>query len=71
MSEPEMQANLSLQDIEMSIRLIDMVSQRGAIRGEELAQVGTLRERLVNFLRAATPKQPDAEPAPEAPEASE
>jgi len=44
---------LSYQDINAAIQVIDIVSARGAIRGEELVQVGTLRERFVAFLRHA------------------
>jgi hypothetical protein len=43
--------------------VIDMVSTRGAIRGDELAPVGALRERFVAFLKAAQP-QPEAQGAP-------
>lgn len=53
MAEQEQGGNLSLQDIELAVRVIDLVSQRGAIRGDELATVGTLRERFAAFLRAA------------------
>jgi hypothetical protein len=46
-------AGLSLQDISACVQVIDVVSQRGAIRGNELQAVGTLREKLVGFLKAA------------------
>jgi hypothetical protein len=44
---------ISLQDISACVQIIDVVSQRGAIKGNELQAVGTLREKLVAFLRAA------------------
>jgi hypothetical protein len=44
---------LSYQDIVAAIQIIDVTSQRGAIQGEELIQVGTVRERFVAFLRHA------------------
>jgi len=54
---PEQQAQdgeqLSYGDILASVQVIDVVSSRGAIKGDELVQVGTLRERLIGFLRAA------------------
>lgn len=52
--------SISLNDIANVVQVIDMVSTRGAIRGEELAPVGILRERLVAFLKAAQPA-PEAE----------
>lgn len=52
--------SISLNDIANVVQVIDMVSTRGAIRGEELAPVGILRERLVAFLKAAHPA-PEAE----------
>jgi hypothetical protein len=44
---------LSLNDIMAAVQIIDIVTQRGAIRGEELVSVGTVRERFVAFLRHA------------------
>lgn len=44
---------LSLQDISAMVQVIDVVSQRGAIRGDELVPVGTLRNKLVEFLTEA------------------
>ena len=57
------QVGLSIADIANSVQVIDMASARGALRGEELAAVGTLRERLVAFLKAAQPQQEGAAPA--------
>ena len=47
------EAGLSLQDISAMVQVIDVVSQRGAIRGDELVPVGTLRNKLVGFLTEA------------------
>ena len=41
---------LNLNDFENVIRLIDMAAQRGAIRGEEMGVIGTLRSKFVSFL---------------------
>jgi hypothetical protein len=46
---------LSLQDIAMCVMIIDTVTQRGAFRGEELADVGGLRNKLKAFLDARQP----------------
>ena len=59
MTEETQAPSLSLNDIANVVQVIDMVSTRGAIRGDELAPVGILRERLVAFLKAS-------QPAPEA-----
>jgi hypothetical protein len=44
---------LSLNDILAAVQIIDVVTQRGAFRGEELVSVGSARERFVAFLRHA------------------
>jgi hypothetical protein len=44
---------LSLNDIMGAVQIIDIVTQRGAIKGEEMVSVGTVRERFVAFLRHA------------------
>ena len=49
----QQQAGLSLQDIAAAVQIVDLASSRGAIRGEELMAVGSVRERFVAFLRAA------------------
>jgi len=49
----EQEVGLSYGDISAAVQVIDVTTQRGAIRGDELVQVGTLRERLIGFLRHA------------------
>lgn len=44
---------LTVNDIAAAVQLIDIVTARGAIRGEELSQVGVLRDRFAAFVRAA------------------
>lgn len=55
-----MEAQLTLNDIAAVVQLIDVVSARGAIRGEEMTQIGALRDRYVAFLRASTPAPEEA-----------
>jgi hypothetical protein len=45
--------SLGLADISAMVQVIDVVSKRGAINGDELVPVGTLRQKLVDFLTAA------------------
>lgn len=49
----EQPVGLSLQDIAGAVQIVDLASSRGAIRGDEMMAVGSLRERLVAFLRSA------------------
>lgn len=50
---PQQEVGLSYGDITAAVQIIDVTSQRGAIKGDELVQVGTVRERFVAFLRHA------------------
>jgi hypothetical protein len=51
---------LEINDIAMMLQLIDVVTTRGAFRGEELATVGGLRTKLAEIVKAN-------QPVPEAP----
>lgn len=55
---------LTLNDITLAVQVIDIASARGAIRGEEMAAVGILRQRFTAFLKAnetvAYPKEEEA-----------
>jgi|TARA_B110000908_G_C10061106_1_gene360642 hypothetical protein len=59
---------LSLQDIQAMVQIIDICSKRGGFEGQELEAVGSLRNRTVAFLEAAAPKTEGTE-GDEAPEA--
>ncbi|PHS22162.1 MAG: hypothetical protein COA84_13360 [Robiginitomaculum sp.] len=43
---------LSIQDIASAIQIIDLSVARGAIRGEEMFQIGALRQRMEEFVKA-------------------
>ncbi len=45
--------NLSIQDLLMVVQTLQVVSQRGAFRAEELSNIGGLYDRLVAFLTAS------------------
>lgn len=49
---------LNVQDIINVVKIIDVVSGRGAVKGEELSSVGTVRDRLVAFVNANAPQPP-------------
>ena len=52
---------LNVQDIINVVKIIDVVSGRGAVKGEELSSVGTVRDRLVAFVNANSPQPPAEE----------
>lgn len=56
MSEPNTTGSsvegLSLQDLITVAQLIQVTTQRGALRAEELAEVGLLYNKLVTFLES-------------------
>ena len=58
---------LSYGDIQACVQIVDVATQRGAIRGDELMQVGTVRERLVGFLRYAQENGEDVGELPASP----
>jgi hypothetical protein len=57
---------ISLQDIAAAVQIIDAATQRGAIRGDELVSVGTIRDRFVKFLEHAQKQDEAAQPVEEA-----
>jgi|TARA_R110001592_G_scaffold52206_5_gene159960 hypothetical protein len=64
MSEQEQQqqepVNLSLQDIATVVQMIDVVSRRGGIAGNEMAGIGMLRNKFEMFLQQNAPKDGEA-----------
>jgi len=48
---------LNINDIAAAVQLIDIVSNRGAFRGDELSQVGALRDKYAAFVKAAQDAQ--------------
>ena len=47
---------LSIQDIALAARIIDVATRRGAIRAEEMEEVGGVYKRLESFVQASMPK---------------
>jgi len=50
-------------DLALMVQVIDAGSQRGAWRGEELATVGALRNKLAGIVKALNPKEETKEEA--------
>lgn len=48
----EQSAGINVQDLVLITQLIQLTTQRGAYRAEELTQVGTLYNKLIAFLES-------------------
>jgi len=68
--EQNQEATLGVSDLHLMAMVIDVVSQRGAIRANEMQNVGALYNKLVNFLVANGIIQDPNAPIP-APEGSD
>lgn len=53
----QQRVELTLNDFANVVKIIDMVSRRGAFGGEELADVGILRNKIVMFVNQNQPAQ--------------
>ena len=55
-TEPENnEPQISLADFSAALQVIDVCTQRGAFRGEELSSVGQLRDRINAFVQHHAP----------------
>ena len=57
--------SLTLQDLVLVAQIIQVGSQRGLFRAEELAEVGTLYTKLIAFLQATGALTPAPAPTEE------
>lgn len=51
--------NLNINDLLGAVKIIDACSERGAFKGNELANVGAVRDRLEAFAQANMPAEPE------------
>ena len=58
----ETPVQLQLQDLLLSAQVIQLASQRGAIKAEEMEAVGGLYNRIVTFLQVSGAIAPVANP---------
>ena len=65
MSEIE-SPSLNINDLLGAVKIIDACSERGAFRGNELANVGAVRDRLEAFAQDNMPAEPEPEQEEEA-----
>lgn len=52
-------AELTINDLNAVKTILDVASQRGAFRANELEAVGKIYNKLNAFLESVTPKQPE------------
>lgn len=69
-------SNLSVNDLAVAVKIIDLASERGIFKGVDLKTVGEVRERFVEFIKATegtpdTPETPEGGGAPNAGDATE
>lgn len=50
-NEPKTPPSLNMNDLSSVVRIIDVVSERGAFKGSELESVGSLRNKIDEFLK--------------------
>ena len=50
-----MENSVTLQDMVTMVNIIDVCSERGAFKGNELSVVGQLREKLAAFVKENQP----------------
>lgn len=58
--------SLGVQDLEAVLKIIDACAERGAFKGNELAAVGNIRDKVsafVEFNRPAEPEEPTMDDA--------
>ena len=53
---------INLGDFAVAVAIIDTVAKRGAFEGQELADVGRLRERLTTFIEYHKPNDEAGQP---------
>ncbi len=57
------EASIGLNDLQLLRQIVDLASQRGAFRGPELTQVGTVYDKLAGFLDQMIAAQDEDEQA--------
>lgn len=64
-------SSVNISDLESVVRIIDAASERGAFKGSELSSVGTVRDKIANFLTQVAARQAEAAEAAKAAEATQ
>jgi len=57
---------ITLVDLQNTLRIIDVAAERGAFKGGELTSVGAVRDKLAAFLEATMRQEEPTEEEPKA-----
>lgn len=58
---------ISINDLQNVVKVIDAAAERGAFKGNELTAVGAVRDKVANFLAAIPSDEESANEGAEAP----
>lgn len=58
-SAPDANSVINITDLQNVLVVIDLASNRGAFRGNELEPIGQLYNKIGRFVQAAMPPQPE------------
>ena len=61
MDEENNEPSISINDLNLSLQVIDICSERGAFKGAELKDIGILRDKLYAFIEANKPDEDESE----------
>ena len=61
MDKENNEPSISINDLNLSLQVIDVCSERGAFKGAELTDIGILRDKLYAFIEANKPDEDESE----------
>ena len=65
MEEEENAPSITINDLNLSLQVIDICSERGAFKGSELKDIGILRGKLHDFVEANKPDESEEDDSEE------
>jgi len=63
--EEENAPSFTINDLNLSLQVIDICSERGAFKGAELTDIGILRDKLYAFIEANKPDESEEDDSEE------
>lgn len=61
MEEQNQKTPITLADIAVAVKIIDVCAERGAFKGDEMANVGRVREKFAAFVKENSPETDEEE----------
>ena len=55
---PQVDTGVTMNDIALAVRIIDLAAERGAFKGVDMTTVGACRDRLATFVTSNAPPPP-------------